>query len=158
MADYVRAGTCGACKEFEFEGSGKKGYCRYYRAYYLDSDSCRHYEEDDGRLSSGGGCFLTTACCQYKGLSDDCSELTTLRSFRDNHLLQSNEGRDLVEEYYRIAPKLIEKIEQRPNAGDIYEQIFATIRQIVDQINQEAYASATDCYKDMVYTLQGKLS
>lgn len=25
MADYVRAGTCGACKEFEFEGSGKKG-------------------------------------------------------------------------------------------------------------------------------------
>lgn len=64
----------------------------------------------------------------------------------------------MVEEYYRIAPKLIEKIEQRPNAGDIYEQIFATIRQIVDQINQEAYASATDCYKDMVYTLQGKLS
>lgn len=158
MADYIRAGTCGACKEFEFEGNDKKGYCRYYRAYYWDSDSCRHYDEDERRLSSGGsGCFLTTACCQYKGLPDDCTELTILRNFRDNVLMQNDEERNLVEEYYRIAPELVERIEQQPDARDIYEQIYMKIQQIIEQINKDNYASAINCYKDMVYTLQDRL-
>ena len=76
MADYIRAGTCGACKEFEFEGNDKKGYCRRYRSYYWDNDSCRYYDEDDERLSNGRSstCFLTTACCDYKNLPDDCYE------------------------------------------------------------------------------------
>lgn len=158
MADYIRAGTCGACREFEFEGNNKKGYCRYYRSYYWDDDSCRHYDEDERRLSSGGsGCFLTTACCQYKGLSDDCTELTILRDFRDNVLMQNGEERNLVEEYYRIAPELVERIEQQPDARDIYEQIYTKIQQIIDQINRDDYDSAINCYKNMVYTLQDRL-
>ena len=33
--------------------------------------------------SSKSGCFLSSACAQALDLRDDCKELTTLRSFRD---------------------------------------------------------------------------
>src|SRR6476646_10620356 len=33
------------------------------------------------------GCFLTTACCEVLGLSDDCFELRTLRRYRDRVLI-----------------------------------------------------------------------
>ena len=38
------------------------------------------------------GCFLTTACCEVLGLSDDCFELRTLRRYRDR-VLHRHAGR-----------------------------------------------------------------
>ena len=47
---------------------------------------CRNYDYDDCPIYKGndsGGCFLTSACTEARGLPDDCHELTVLRSFRD---------------------------------------------------------------------------
>lgn len=48
------------------------------------------YIQDDGRLTDKygdtTGYILTTACVEYKGLSDDCEELTVLREFTDNYM------------------------------------------------------------------------
>lgn len=160
MADYIKRGTCGACKEFEFEGNNKKGYCRRYGAYYWDDDSCSRYDEDDRRLSSGGGssCFLTSACCQYKGLPDDCYELTTLRNFRDTYLKSTEEGRKLVEEYYHIAPMLVEKIDQSDKRDEIYGNIYTKICDILKLIDNAEHEQAVDAYREMVLSVQTALA
>lgn len=132
MADTIRRGTCGACKNFDFEGNQKKGYCSRYRAYYWDDDGCSNYDEDENRLAGGsGGCFLTTACCQYKGLPDDCYELTTLRNFRDTYLKTTEAGNALVEEYYRIAPSIVDKIMESPNKVGLLEDIYTQVCKIL---------------------------
>ena len=56
---------------------------------------CRNYDYDDCPIYKGndsGGCFLTSACTEARGLPDDCHELTVLRSFRDGYLRSQPEG------------------------------------------------------------------
>lgn len=49
-------------------------------------------------------CCFTNACLIAKGLPDNCFELETLRRFRDNELLKTNEGKDLVNKFYKNHP------------------------------------------------------
>jgi len=159
MADYIKRGTCGACKEFEFEGNNKKGYCRRYGAYYWDDDSCSRYDEDDERLSNGGStCFLTTACCQHRHLPDDCHELTTLRSFRDTYLNESEDGKNLVKEYYRIAPAIVSKIMVHPQKNEILDTIYSEVCRIVALIEAHEDDDAVEAYQKMVLDVQSRLS
>ena len=61
--------------------------------------------------SSGSvGCFLTTACCQHKGLADGCDELQTLRAFRDSYMRPREDLRGLVQEYCRVAPDIVDAV------------------------------------------------
>ncbi len=43
--------------------------------------------DEDKCTPPAQGCFLTTACCEVLGLSDDCFELRTLRRYRDRVLV-----------------------------------------------------------------------
>lgn len=149
MSDYCK---CSGCKHIDpNERSGYKWYCTWYRRYEDPDDvhECSHYEGQ-----GGGGCFLTTACCQYKGLPDDCYELTVLRKFRDGYLLHTNEGKELVDEYYRIAPSLVQKIDCREERNAIYENMYTTICTIVEKLEHEEYKGATDLYRKMVKEIQ----
>ena len=159
MPDYIRKGTCGACKEFEFEGNNQKGYCKRYGAYYWDDDSCRYYDEDEDRLrgESSSPCFLTTACCEYKGLADDCEELTILRKFRDEYLMPTEEGKALVEEYYNIAPGIVDKIMKNEAKAEILEVIYEEICKIIKMIEHKENNDAMYAYKNMVIEIQSKL-
>lgn len=56
-------------------------------------------------------CFITTAVCRRRGRGDDCYELTMFRRFRDQVLLPTEEGRALVEAYYRTAPAIVTAME-----------------------------------------------
>ena len=151
MSDWVREGTCGCCSYFEFAGSNSKGYCSYYRCYYWPEDSCRHYEE--AGHSSGGGCFLTTACCQYKGLPDDCYELQTLRRFRDEKLMTTDSGKEMIRRYYRDAPGIVEKLNTRQDKTEIYERVYKQITGIVELVEAGKDAQATVDYLLMTYDL-----
>ena len=55
-------------------------------------------------------CFLTSACTDFAGLPDDCFELSTLRRFRDEVLVQMPRGQDDIALYYRVAPAIVERI------------------------------------------------
>lgn len=59
-------------------------------------------------------CFLTSACADFAGLPDDCFELSVLRRFRDEILMQMPRGTDDIALYYRIAPAIIERIDASP--------------------------------------------
>lgn len=116
-----------------------------------------HYEEcpryKNRNSSSSSGCFLTSACVEAKGLPDDCRELTVLRSFRDTYL-KEHSCQDICE-YYRVAPTIVEKIKQCPNAMDIFEKIYSElvipcVSLIDNGNNEEAYHK----YKDYVQKLQ----
>lgn len=151
MSDWVREGTCGCCMNFEFEGNHCKGYCRYYKCYYWPDDSCRHYEEVEH--TSGSGCFLTTACCQHKGLPDDCHELQTLRKFRDEKLMTTDFGKEMIRRYYRDAPEIVEKLDTRPDKGEIYGRVYEKICQIVELAENGNDGQATIEYLLMTYDL-----
>jgi hypothetical protein len=63
--------------------------------------------------SPAQGCFLTTACCEILGLTDDCFELNALRHYRDRVLAAMPGGKDDIGLYYRIAPAVLERMPEQ---------------------------------------------
>ena len=96
-------------------------YYKYCRKY--DYDDCPIYKGD----SSSGGCYLTSACVEARGLPDDCMELQTLRDFRDNWLKQQPCGQDEVAEYYATAPRIVDKINSLSNSKEIWGELYTTL-------------------------------
>ena len=146
---------CGNCEWYTYEGENRKGSCGYYGDSYYPSDSCRHFREGEEHVTeSKGGCFLTTACCAYKGLKDDCEELETLRAFRDGYLARQEYGPELTRMYYEDAPAIVDWIESRPDRDALLESIYARIVKCVDLINKKEYDAAIIRYLMMVYELK----
>ena len=61
------------------------------------------------------GCYITTAICEEFGKPDDCYELTSFRNFRDTWLKQQPGGQNLIAQYYKTAPTIVELINKQPN-------------------------------------------
>lgn len=126
----------------------EKVWCAYRKEYVRPGDAqswC--YEEGS---SGSSGCFLTSACVSFKGLSDDCRELTALRAFRDGYLKSTEEGCALVEEYYRIAPEIVKAIDASQKRAEIYEYIYQQVLHCITLIESDNYAAAVDAYRTMV--------
>ncbi len=123
---------------------------------YCDStyEKCPLYEEDRDERKSDG-CFVTTACITALGLSDDCSELQTLREFRDGYVTEQISGKADVDHYYRIAPEIIEKINSHSNFIHIYDGIYKElVLPCVELINKHRYSAAYSLYRDKVLALE----
>ena len=159
---------CRSCGRFEYNGENSKGDCDYYGASYWPDDSCDHWitggavdeRDDDDEEDSGGSsgvCFLTTACCQYKGLPDDCAELQALRRFRDGYVKRQSYGEELISAYYEDAPGLVKAIDARTDRAEIYEGIFTRIHEIMDLISAGQNDRAVIRYLMMVYGLKRSL-
>lgn len=144
---------CGSCKFYEFEREDKDNYCKEYGKYYPMNDHCSKWEEFGG-TSSDSVCFLTTCCCEYKGLPDDCYELTRMRKFRDEVLKKSMSGNALVEQYYKIAPLIVEKLEQQENRAEILEEMYQKILGIVALLEEGKESEAIAKYVLMVYEVE----
>lgn len=102
-------------------------------------------------------CYITTAVCDSQNKPDDCYELTALRNYRDQYLMKTEEGRQMVEEYYDIAPGIVLAIDMQQDSKRIYEGIYKEylmpcIRYAEDGRNEEC----KELYMDMVYNLQKK--
>lgn len=106
--------------------------------------------------SSGGGCFITTACVMSKGLPDDCHELQVLRKFRDTYVALQPTGKELINQYYKTAPVIVERINRLENAEELYEALFQNIKKAVDFIEQKRDAAAFALYCDVVKELNEK--
>lgn len=129
----------------------RTGWCRYHEKYTLHFDDCDDYEENE--KGSDSACFLTTACVSFKGLADDCEELTKLRSFRDTYLAKTPCGKALIDEYYKIAPDIVIKIDDSSEKETIYQYIYQKIQECVQLIDKRKYDEVVNVYKDMVYTV-----
>ena len=145
--------SCQHCKYFnDNERWGSKGYCEYYKTYYYGTDrECSHFTKRDG-----GGCFLTSACCEFKGLSDDCYELTMFRKFRDDYLKTAESRAWLVDEYYRIAPDIVDKINASESKEKTYDYIYSVIEKCVPMIANGENEDALKEYQNMVSELKSE--
>lgn len=101
-----------------------------------------------------GGCFLTTACVSYLGLDDNCDELQTLRIFRDNYVRSLENGSEMIDEYYRIAPQIVTRIEASEQREVILSWIYTQIEVAIWQIKCGKYAEALATYRNMFLSLQ----
>lgn len=131
----------------EISSTTYKNYCN---GYY---DRCPNYKPSN----SGGGsnCYLTSACVEAMGLSDDCFELTTLRNFRDNWLSHQDGGKEEIEEYYKIAPAIVDKIHSSENSVQELKDLFdKLVRPCVEYINAGKNEAAHSLYRSTTERLK----
>ena len=70
-------------------------------------------------------CYITTATMAATGNSDDSSyELTTMRKFRDEFMKATPAGKELIANYYEVAPKVVAKLNNREDAKEVYANIY----------------------------------
>jgi len=113
--------------------------------------------EDYGYNLSTGGCYLTTACTKARGLEDDCYELSVLRDYRDNYLIESQNGVNDVHRYYELAPKILKKIESHENSDIIYEGLYNDlIIPCINLIEDNKHYEAHQLYKEITLGLEDK--
>lgn len=105
-------------------------------------------------INSGSFCFITTAACEHLGKPDDCYELTLLRQFRDGWLASQSGGYELIQEYYRVAPLIVEALNASYDSESLYKDIWDRyIIPCVRFIEQNSYEACTELYKEMVQNL-----
>lgn len=100
-------------------------------------------------------CYITTAVCESQKKPDDCYELSLLRSFRDDYLLQSPDGEAMVHEYYDVAPSIVKHIGRREDADQIYEDIWQQyLSPCIRLIEADRKEECVELYRHMVYDLK----
>ena len=106
--------------------------------------------------SSGSGCYLTTACMRYlqDKFDDNCYELTVLRWFRDNYVLEED-----IKHYYEVAPLIVEAIDNEEQSDIIYNYIYDNVVDYcVTQIENGNYNAAYLRYKNTILNLEEKFT
>ena len=114
------------------------------------------YEEILGGFKSRM-CYITTAVCEGLGKPDNCYELEKLRNYRDGYLASSAGGAEIIKEYYNIAPTIVKKLERRPDAKELYLDIWRQyLEPCISLIEEGKEEECKEVYTDMVHTLQSK--
>lgn len=104
-----------------------------------------------------GLCYITTAVCRSLDKPDDCYELRLLRDYRDQYMLESEEGRATVKEYYNIAPTIVKRIDRQEDAAAVYADIWEEyVSPCVHLIEEGKKEECRSLYSDMVHKLEKK--
>lgn len=104
-----------------------------------------------------GGCYITTAVCQTLGRPDDCYELKVFREYRDNWLIKQPDGKNIIREYYSIAPRIVQTIDELKEAPDIYKEIWSSyLKKCLTMIEEHRLSDCKKLYTDMVNDLRLK--
>lgn len=99
-------------------------------------------------------CYVTTATCLALNLGSDCEELNLLKAYRDKVLMQNEAGRNIVSQYYNIAPTIVKRIDALQNAKEIYVDLYRKyIGKCVQCIKNKEYDSCLSIYSEMVEKL-----
>ena len=117
----------------------------------------REAENARNNRQNNGGCFVTTAVCESLGKPDDCEELTAFRKFRDGWLTAQPDGKNLIAEYYAVAPKIVDRINRLADAAQIYENIREKyLEPCLNFIKHGENLSCKKLYIKMVHDLKSR--
>jgi hypothetical protein len=148
-----------ACPHFRINDASGKGHCGKLDIQPLDS-TIRNYCQTvtDWKLcpNMGNSCPATISCVHLSGLSDDCKNMTGMGRFRDIYLLSLPNGQTLYDEYYRLAPAIVDAIEQSDERSQYLADILARVRQCVQFYNNGDSESALKIYSVMFDELKSK--
>ena len=147
---YDHGYSCALKREKEGNSSVDSDIVHKYCWGYHYED-CPRYKEGN----SSGGCFLTSACVEARGLSADCYELLTLRKFRDEYMKKQECGKCEIAHYYAVAPKIVERIKLTDNAASIFDEMYTDLVspcvRLIEQLKSE---DAHKLYRNYVQTLE----
>ena len=158
---YKKLGNEEKYKEYMAEAHEKMGDAMGYmlsipvrrtevERYELMQKQEEHY--DQAKKFRGEGCFITSAVCDYCGKPDDCVELTTLRNYRDGWLKNQADGKDLIDEYYKIAPQIVRNIKKLSNCKEIFNSLLKNyIEPCIELINSGKFIECKNLYIKMVH-------
>lgn len=108
--------------------------------------------------SSGGKCFISTAACEIMGLDDYGPALQTLRNYRDGWMSETEEGRKLVQEYYEMAPDVVDAMNSLENPIEAYSELYHKyIMKAVTEIENDQNEEALHTYRSMCDVAKGYL-
>lgn len=79
------------------------------------------------------GCFIATTVYQ----DPFSSQLTTLRSFRDGMLRQSDVGRRLINKYYNLGPKYARNLQNHPVQKIIARHCLDILAYLIKDVNED---------------------
>jgi hypothetical protein len=103
------------------------------------------------------GCFITAAICTHSGEGGNSSCLDEVRYFRDTYMRETGDRRALVEEYYRIAPAIVDAIDAGADSTAEYGRIRAQyLDRAVECIRRNDGEAAERIYVAMVESLAAK--
>ncbi len=112
----------------------------------------KHVKKAAKWIKKRTGCFITTACLRARGAKEH--ELDEFRAFRDGWLSNTPDGRTLIELYYKIAPSIVEKIEQSVMRGILWNHIYQRwVSKVLTAIRLGNRGSALSLYGDMIRAL-----
>ncbi|MFP4646379.1 MAG: ABC transporter substrate-binding protein [Candidatus Acetothermia bacterium] len=121
----------------------------------ITTDTTVSTEVETSTNAEAGTCFLTTACVEARKLPDDCHELTTLRDFRDEFVRGLRQGDQIIQEYYEIAPKIINKIDGLKRSSEVYEELYRKlVQRSVELIELGRKREAFENYRSIVQELK----
>jgi hypothetical protein len=108
---------------------------------------------DEGTGLTGSDCIASAAAEKFSGNAE--VKLNSLRGFRDNWLLQQENGQALYERYYFLSPAIVAEIQDRPNQEaiwqDVYDNGFSKCLELIDQErNEEAKAFYVNLMQNLV--------
>ena len=98
-------------------------------------------------------CFITTACVRYYNMPDNCYQLQTLRLFRDNYLKKQDDGKELIRQYYSIAPVLVKLLDKDVEKETLFRNILRQINNACALIDSGENAKAKKLYIKVVSNL-----
>ncbi|MCD7813163.1 MAG: hypothetical protein LUH20_03765 [Lachnospiraceae bacterium] len=145
----------------EFHGDSSRPLADAMTEAWKRSFPKTNLQAADYRTIEGGfhktWCYITTAVCRTFDKPDDCYELKTLREYRDTYLVDSPGGRELIEEYYDVAPSIVKHIDQQPDSGAVYYSIWEEwLAPCISMIEAGQNEACREHYTAMVHTLQKK--
>jgi hypothetical protein len=158
--DYERGKNDGRNGDFiddMIQGNTKSSSSSDYNKGYSDGQSDRwngSSNDSESSSSNSGGCYLTTACVNAMGFSDDCFELRVLRNYRDRVLLKTTHGKRAIQEYYILAPQIVQATNALgEKAKSIWINTYVDINKAVSLVLSGDFDKAYSHYKDMTQGL-----
>lgn len=157
---------CGNCKHMDKNSKNwfDEYYCNESRKYQSESKkACPNFIKKDPGGYKPAGCFITTIICKRLNFSDDCEQLRILRSFRENYLKNTKEGRELLQVYDSIGPIISYYVglDSEENVLYAYNNFLIPC---IEYVKEQKYELAKEKYIDMVgafvacYLIQGELN
>ena len=105
---------------------------------------------------AGGGCYITTAVVQHKGLSDDCLEMQKLRYFRQQYIHNSNNRvlKKELNQYYILGQTIVNWANSRQDSIKIWEFISNYVFEVVEFIDKNELTNAYKHFKQNTLDLR----
>lgn len=140
--------SCENCSYYSYAGKWSKGYCSYYKTYTYPSESCEHESQ-----SGTTGCFIKLAAAA-NGYASNSSFVNTIRAFRDLLLPKLDGGKEAIEEYYALAPAIVDSINADPQRELVLSKIFNRLQTCVTHIEKSENVQAFTIYQNTMLQLK----